>query len=252
MEEAHRGVRKWVWSRLGRVAWVLIGEGGSLADGVISVIMGYVGGDALQNNNVSTSEDLPLQPSNSTESLSHNPRHSVKEALSSSSSFGQIEESDTFDPTDEFVGDFVSMLQQGLFVFANVDMTNEATGNDATAKAEYRTRTQQHAFEGGFKLGIFSFSKDDGGQFLISPMAAGVQEINPEDSAPVTLPLDNLKPLRLTGAQGLILECNNITKDDKGSNMRNIRAEIVLSDESDRNILLNGLNACLPHLIKQE
>jgi hypothetical protein len=28
----------------------------------------------------------------------------------------------------------------------------------------------------------------------------------------------------------------------------NVRAEIVLSDEVDREILFNGLNSCLPHM----
>ncbi|KAL7531587.1 hypothetical protein ACHAXR_008697 [Thalassiosira sp. AJA248-18] len=238
VEEAHRGVRRWIWSRLGRVTWLLIGEGGTLADGIIRVCMGFLGGDALQSGK---SEDLTIQPSNSTESFSLPPRHSVKEALSQSSSMEEVEEfGDSFYPTDEFVRDFVSMLQQGLYVFANVDSTDEVAGSDADAKKE----RPKHIFEEGFKLGIFSL--ESSGAFLISPVAAGANELAVKGSTPVRLPLDNLKPLRVTGTQGLILECHGNTNVDKENFACNVRAEIVLSDESDRDILLTGLNACLP------
>lgn len=231
VEEAHRGVRRWIVSRLGGVAWILIGEGGSLAGGLFNVIVGILGFDSLTSGQ--SGEDRPnIKPSESIESLP--PRHSVKEALSQSSSFEEVG-NHSFDPTDEFVNDFISMLEQGLYVFANVSITDEATG--------VMKDTTRHVFEGGFKLGIFSYTRDDKGALLISPVATGDHELDTKDSGPVRFPLDNLKPLCSNGSQGLVLESN-------GNNHG--RAEIVLADESDREILLNGLNACLPCILSSE
>jgi len=238
VEEAHRGVRRWIWSRLGGVTWMLIGEGGSLAEGLLNVIVGFMGVDSVTSEK---SRDGPtIQPSRSTESL---PRHSVKEALSQSSSIEEVDEVGnlSFDPSDEFVNDFISMLEQGLYVFANVAITDEATG--------VIKERNQHVFEGGFKLGIFSYTKDEKGVFLISPMAAGADELDTKGFAPVRLPIDTLKPLRSNGSQGLILECHGTTSGNKESFTTHVRTEIVLSDESDREILMNGLNACLPYIL---
>ena len=85
--------------------------------------------------------------------------------------------------------------------------------------------------KGTFKLSIFSYGK---GAFLIAPTDANNSD--PNETAPVRLPLDSLTSLQTSGSQGLILEGNEI------------RAEIVLSDESDRDILMDGLKACLPKM----
>lgn len=217
VEEVHRSVMSWVWSRLGRFTYVLMGEGGSLAGELLNVVTGLVAGDDVQF--FGKPVDPTIQPSNSTNSLL-NPRHSLREGLSQSS----FEEVGEAVPSDEFVRDFMAMLQQGLYVFANV-VADEAT---------------ESLFERGHKLGIFSY---DGGVFSITPVAvtAGA-ETGTKESTPVRLPLDNLRPPRATGAQGLILECQ-----ETGNVANNISVEMVLSDESDRNILLSGLEFCLPN-----
>lgn len=234
VDEAHRGVRRWVWSRLGGAMWALIGEGGSIAEGLLRVVMGI-----MQNGNAGESDNSrdddgqsTIQPSSSAESLP--PRHSVKEALSQSSSMEEVEGS-YVDPTDDFVNDFTSMLQQGLYVFANVTSSDEAAwggGGSITAG------NAKHVFEGGFKLGIFSYAKDDKA-FLVTPVVAGAHETDLNSSTSVRMHLDNEKAidLRPSGSQGLVME------------RQHLRAEIVLSDESDRDILLNGLNVCLPRMI---
>ena len=118
-DEAHRSVRRCAWSRLGGLAWILIGEGGSLAGGVINLALGILGVDSFSSGR-SFEEERNIKPSDSTELLP--PLHSVKEALSQSSSMEIEDVGDrSFDPTDDFVSDFTFMLQQGLYVFANVD-----------------------------------------------------------------------------------------------------------------------------------
>ncbi len=219
VEEAHRGVRRWLWRRLGVFAWLLIEEGGSLAEGLINVfIMAFRGGYSAT---LATSGSNPtIQPANTTESL--RPFSSVKVALSRCSSFeGSVDR--PFDPTKEFVNDFVSMLRQGLYVFANI------THNDEVVTSLKR----RNSFEGGFKLGIF-FYVEHAHAFQITPVAAEPDELDFSGTSPVSLHLDSLMPLRMSGLQGLILECNS-----------NVRAEIVLSDEVDRDILFNGLNSCM-------
>lgn len=230
VEEAHRGVRRWLWSRLGGVAWLLIGEGGRLAEGLINIVMMAVRGGNLAT--LATSGVNPTrQPANFTEPL--RPVSSVKGALSRCSSFeGAVDHS--LDPTEEFVVEFLSMLRQGLYVFANI------SHNDEVVKSEKR-----NSFEGGFKLGIFSYSEH---AFQIYPVGAGSHDLDVMGSAPVKLHLDNLLRLRSSGSQGLILECDGVTRNICRSN---VRVEIVLSDEDDREILLNGLHSCLPHISPQ-
>ena len=41
VEEAHRGMRRWIFRRLGGVAWILIGEGGNLAEGLLSIALSF-------------------------------------------------------------------------------------------------------------------------------------------------------------------------------------------------------------------
>ena len=109
---------------------------------------------------------------------------------------------------------------------------------------------KQNAFEGGFKLGIFTYTKDGKeGSLLISPVAAGDHELETKSSDPVRMPLEGLTPPRSNGSQGLILECGAASNSNgkEETSTKHVRAEIVLSDESDRDILLNGLNACLPY-----
>ena len=228
VEEAHRGVRRWLWSRLGGVAWLLTGEGGSLVEGLMNIVMMALGRDNSVTL-VTTEVNPSSQPANLIEPL--RPISSVKGALSRCSSFeGAIGHS--FDPTEEFVIDFVSMLRQGLYVFVNISHNCEAE-----LQAKRHTR-----FEGGFKLGIFSYTAH---AFQISPVTAGSHELDVLGSAPVKMHIDGLLVMRSSGSQGLILEYDSMT----GNTCRNnVRAEIVLSDEVDREILFNGLNSCLPHM----
>jgi len=243
VDEAHRGVRRWLWSRFGSFIWLLIGEGGNFAEGLLNVIMGFLGCETLLPRK--SREDIAMKPSNSTEPLL--PRHSIKEALSQSSSFSEVDDvsDSSFNPSEEFVHDLISMLRQGLYVFANVYTSGKSPDCDASVQIS----GNHHVFEGGFKLGILSFTEDGQEAFSISPVSAEANGTDAASSATVVLPLDILKPVRLTGAQGLIFECHRIADGgDEDNEADNIRVEIVLSDESDRNILAASLNACLPFI----
>jgi hypothetical protein len=250
VEEAHRGVRRWLWSRFGGVIWLLISESGSLVASLINIVMMMLGISDLTTKMSSNSSTIssvvnPRQQhpvAKSAEQL--HPRHSVKESLRQFPSFevgssGGHGENNKFDPKE--IADFLNMLRQGLYVFANVSY-NYDEDNDIF-------ETTLHGFEGGFKLGIFSFAKE---AFIISPVAAAgssSQEEYSNNASSIKIHVGSLMPLRPSGSQGLILECNSVTPGTKyrGS----IRAEIVLSDEIDREILLNGLNACLPHILSE-
>ena len=206
IDQAHRGVRRWIWKRLGGVIWIIIGEGGSIFEGLMNILVGQMGG----NNKKIKDEDkddanTDIQQSNSSESLP--PRHSIKEAMSD-------ELDRVSSDSSEFVTEFLGMLEQGLYVFAHTSPT-----------------TYDIDVKGSFRLSIFSYSK---GAILIAPTDANNVDAN--ETAPVRLPLDSLTSLQLSGSQGLIMEGNEI------------RAEIVLSDESDRDILMDGLKACLPKM----
>jgi hypothetical protein len=242
VDEAHRGVRRWVWSRLGGMTWILMGEGGNLAMGIVNVLMMTLHG---RNNspamNTASESNNAIPPSMSLGQLA--PRKSVKEVLSeSSSSMGDFA-NHSFDPTDEFVNDFMSMLQQGLYVLAKVDNDNEVT-NDAED-----TKISRHGTEGGFKLSTFSYTEDENGAFLISQVPIGSPELDIDRTAPARLPFDSLMSLRSNGSRGLILECHGETNINAPECQQTTRSEIILSDESDREILVGGLKACLPCIL---
>ena len=236
VNEANRGVRRWFFRAVGRFSWLLIGEGGTLAQGLLTLIVPFLGDQSARP--ATSGDDVTPQPSKHNESLI-SARHSMREALSQSSfeEITDVSDSSFFNPTNEFVEDFTSMLNTGLYVFANVNILDEATDSDAD---------MNHAFAGGF----FSLSEQNRA-FLVSTTATcGAHAMDDaNDLSPVLLPLDALLPLRTTGTQGLVLECHCTSDGDNGKKMINIRAEIVLSDETDRNILMNGLNACLECLI---
>ena len=42
--KAHRSVRRWMWKRFGGVVWMLLSEGGSLAESILSMIVGHRNG----------------------------------------------------------------------------------------------------------------------------------------------------------------------------------------------------------------
>ncbi|KAL3784502.1 hypothetical protein ACHAW5_000064 [Stephanodiscus triporus] len=152
------------------------------------------------------------QPANFTEPL--RPVSSVRERLSRCSSFEDAVDH-SLDPTEEFVVEFLSMLRQGLYVFANISHNDEVV-----------TSEKWHSFDRGFKLGIFSYTEH---AFQISPVGAGSHDLDIMGSAPVKMHLDSLLPLRSSGSQGLILECDGVTRNNCRNN---VRAEIVLSDEA--------------------
>lgn len=220
IDVAHRGARRWVLAKLKTILWAVMGEGGSLVDVLIQGVIGstnLAGNDSKVTDTENKNHDIPT---------SNPPRHSVKEALSHSSSSideTSMSEDQSFD--DNLVQDFISMLVHGLYVFANVE------------KIAINGEHERSIFEGGFKLGVFSF--DEGTKsFNIIPAGRDHQE----EHSVERMYVNDLTRLDEFGPQSLLLECSTVT----GELM--IRAEIVLSDEDDRNVLLNGLRQCLPIL----
>jgi len=220
IDVAHRGARRWVLAKLKTIVWAVIGEGGSFVDVLIQSVIGYTSIVDDDDSSVTGTQNKYHSVS-----ASNPPRHSVKEALShSSSSIDDMSISPSFD--ENLVQDFFSMLVQGLYVFANV---------------EKRGEDEHSIFEGGFKLGVFSFDESEK-KFNITPAERDQQQ---ESSVVERLYVNDLTRLAASGSQGLLLECSKTTGE------LIIRAEIVLSDENDRDILLNGLRQCLP-IIKDE
>jgi hypothetical protein len=212
IDEAHRGVRRWVLGKLKKVVWAVLGEGGSLAEVLIQGVVGSA--NIFDKSNV---KDTPNN-SNSIPTSSNAPRHSVKEALSQSSSIDDV----NINEDQSFFDDFMSMLVQGLYVFANIEKI--AGGDD-----------NQRSSHTGFKLGVFSFDRI-GNRFNITPTGRDQQQ----ELSTERLYINDLKCLVASGSQGLLLESSKTPGD------LTIRAEIVLSNESDRDVLLNGLRQCLP------
>lgn len=256
VEDAHRGVKRWVLGNVGRVIWMVMGESGNLAGTIVEGLLGNVLGIISRNDeemlNTATnstrrtfSQDVTTLESSGS---SLPPRHSVKEALGQSSSFEElaIGEDSKFDNNasfgleSDFYNDFIAMLRQGLYVFANVQMSAEDKTNDRGV-----VEKRQSIFEGGFKLGVFSYNK---GVFVITPAGEhGEQQVGASN---VKLPILKIDPPSSNGSQGLVLECSNVhTEDNNMGGLVHIRVEIVLSDESDRDVLLNGLHKCLPVML---
>ena len=226
IDEAHRGVRRYVLGKLKTVVWAVMGEGGSLAE---ILIQGVIGSTSIFDDSNSVQTDAQNNNNHSIPTSPHPPRHSVKEALSQSSSGGDDMMNMNEDQMDgNLVQDFMSMLVQGLYVFANVE---KITGGDEQIPSSHT----------GFKLGVFSFNESDFTFIITSPAGRDQQQ----ESSTERLYIDDLIRLTSSGSQGILLEFSSRPGEPS------IRAEIVLSDESDRDILLNGLSQCLP-IIKDE
>lgn len=207
--------------KLKTVIWAVMGEGGSLAEILIQGVIGSTSSNFDDSNSVS---DTQSNKNSIATSSHHHPRHSVKEALCQNSSGGDsMNDDQSFD--DNLVQDFMSMLVQGLYVFANVE---KITGSDEQIIPSHT----------GFKLGVFSFVESDFTFVITSPAGRDQQQ---KESVSERLLIDNLTRISSSGPQGIVLDFSSNTRDEPV-----IRAEIVLSDESDRDILLNGLSQCLP------
>jgi len=221
LDEAHRGLRRYVMEKLKTVIWAVMGEGGSLAEILIQGVIGSTSSNFDDSNSVS---DTQSNKNSMATSSHHHPRHSVKEALCQSSSGGDsMNDDQSFD--ENLVQDFMSMLVQGLYVFANVE---KITGSDEQIIPSHT----------GFKLGVFSLVESDFTFVITSPSGRDQQQ---QESVSERLLIDNLTRISSSGPQGIVLDFSSNTRDEPV-----IRAEIVLSDESDRDILLNGLSQCLP------
>ncbi len=221
IDVAHRGARRWVIAKVKTILWAVMGEGGSLVDVLIKGVIGSIADD--------DSKVSETQNTNHPTSSSNPPRHSVKEALShSSSSIDDMSINDDHSFDDNLVQDFMSMLIQGLYVFANVE------------KIAINGEHERNIFEGGFKLGVLSL---DGGRKWFNITQAGRDQ--QQEQSVERVYVNDLTRLAASGPQSIILECSTTTVQPI------IKAEIVLSDESDRNVLLNGLRQCLP-ILKDE
>lgn len=220
LDEAHRGMRRYVMEKLKTVIWAVMGEGGSLAEILIQGVIRSTSSNFDDSNSVS---DTQSNKNSMTTSSHHPPRHSVKEVFQSSSGGDSMNDDQSFD--ENLVQDFMSMLVQGLYVFANVE---KITGSDEQIIPSHT----------GFKLGVFSFVESDFTFVITSPAGRDQQQQEPVSER---LIIDNLTCISPAGPQGIVLEFSSNTRDEPV-----IRAEIVLSDESDRDILLNGLSQCLP------
>lgn len=241
IDEAHRGLQRWLWSKIGYAVALVVGEGGNLLEILLELIFGKAENssketekrDNQQQSQSSTS--LPAAP----EERQHKPRHSVRDALRHSSTledFVVVGNNGDGEHSVEFMAmyanDFKILLQHGLYVFASVGATND-TANDTSDNNN-----------GKFRLMVFSYNaNNNGGAFLISP-------VGDDNSNLVTLPIYGLSVPICIGSQAIKLEWKGEFRHDpnatSGQAIDGITAEIVLSNEDDRDILFNCLIKCLP------
>jgi len=293
IDEAHRGVQRWVWSRLGYVMATLIGESGNMLEVMLELIFGKPfkkkennddGGGGVDETESNTNDNATLDikkqsletkddttshssiSSNTTEKKQQlqqqqqqqQPRHSVRDALRQSSTLedfvviddnGNVEHSMEF--MAEYVQDFKTMLEQGLYVFFSVKERHTKSKSVTESSFDDDGNCNSNNNGNNFRLGVFSYdTHNHGGVFLITPV--GAQETN---SNVATLPIYGLTAPLCSGSQSIILEWRGETmasvvtdnaEDNADSVAINVKAEIVLSNEDDRDILYNCLTKCLP------
>lgn len=238
IDGAHRDVQRWIWSKMGHAMALVVGESGNLLEILLELIFGKP--SVTNNDNIASKQSqqqsaaisFDQSQSSATSSVSsterQQPKHSVRDALRQTSTLedfvvvdGNSDTKHSIEFMAEYVNDFKSMMQQGLYVFANVG-TDDSINNT-----------------GKFRLGVFSY---DVNNFLISPVGTE------EKSAAITLPLCGLSAPICTGSQGIILEWigERLIDGATTTDETKIRAEIVLTTEDDRDILFNCLTKCLP------
>lgn len=248
IDEAHRGFKRWLWSKIGCTVALVVGEGSNLLESLLELIFGKPSAEKSTLETIKTTSKKPAvagtQQFKSSASLTieqkerpQQPRHSVKDALRQSSTLeefvvaGGDDNVERTEFMDVYVNDFKVLLQHGLYVFASMGAIKDVT-NDAS-----------YENDGKFRLVVFSYTEyNNGGAFLISP-------VGEDNLAVVSLPIDGLSVPVCTGSQGIILEWEEFRHDldtMRGQSIETITAEIVLSNEDDRDILFNCLVKCLP------
>lgn len=193
-----------------------------------------------------------------------NPHHSV-----STSGISSLNEYDSdSDGEEEYVNDFIQMLTRGLYVFCSIDFLHPTNAQNITNNSnKNKDETTEKK-----TLKIFSYN-DDKKKFTLSAVPSSTMAtINEENedivyNIPVHL-IDKIishsttmQTQEQSPSISIVLFLDENNNDDDSSfnsqdsentsnNDKNIiqSVDIVLSKLDDRDILLEGLNVCLPYL----
>lgn len=160
------------------------------------------------------------------------PQHSVRQSLQSIQSSSQDTSDGDKDEDTEveddaiYVRDFLAMLGRGLYVFAHISAVGDTKDDEDSTGGNT------------FVLRIFSFDPQNN-VFRLSTV-----DSHHHDQDTATLSILDIDKVSESGVQGITFAMG-------GADALVDRAEVVLSDEGDRDTLLYGLQVCLEYLIDE-
>ena len=188
--------------------WNIAKDIGWSALSQIGEIVSFVKGDMKYEDMVATKNRVAMskkdretmRKQNSSESLlARKPSHSVLESLSSFSSVEDLNQMYANQATKEekemYVKDFVSMLREGLYVFAAYDATkghNDGDGN----KRSVRLRVLFYQDDDSRQMGVYDGLEKDP-YFVLHPI-----EGDSHDEIEI-IPLDDIVNIRRSGMNGI-------------------------------------------------
>ena len=267
VEEQIKYVKKSITDTIWRIArdigWSALSQVGELVTFVQHSASSFADGNSPQSRGMDYEDGLRMKKEHSSESLlSRKPSHSVLDSLSSFSSVESI--SDVIE-REAYIADFVSMLKEGLYVFAS-----------AADSAEEESSKR-------FRLRVFFYECDDEDSdpyFVLHPVENNAE--NSHDDIEI-ISIADVGEIRQSGTNGIefiaatesssslgnvnmahsesepsliqtvsmksVSSTPSIPEEEEVNGKGVVRservlAEIILSNVEDRETLFQGLNVC--------
>ncbi len=259
IEQAKNRMREAVWRIAKDIGWSALSQIGEVVTFVKDSANSYNQEHSTNEGRGSSNSTLRMKKDQSSESLlTRKPSHSVMEGMSSFSSVEAI--SDVVE-REVYAVEFISMLKEGLYVFAAHDgPVAKRTVEEFDSSSSKR-----------FRLRIFFYESDDEGDvsndhepdpyFVLHPVDANAENVQNDIEI---ISLADVKDIRQCGTNGIALIGHSevsskdlisaptaaaIPEDTEiiqsGLTARDtVLAEIVLSNVDDRETLFQGMKFC--------
>ena len=228
-----------MWSIAKDIGWSALTQIGEVVSFVQNSASSFAEGAEARKGGVGDGDGngaggLRMKKNHSTESLlSRKPSHSVMEGMASFSSVEAI--SDVVEK-EAYIADFISMMKEGLYVFASHYVESEEEGSDVDNSSAKR-----------FRLRVFFYESDDEGTDALHQSSHHGHNpepyfvLHPVDNNAANLH-DDIEIIPVDEVMDIVLSGTNAIKFI-GTNER-IITELVLSNREDCDTLFQGMKFC--------
>ncbi len=225
LSEIKRRANQKVWDCCGYFGWTLLSQ--------IGVIVSIIRGDDTKEE---ISDSITLEnKENSSKPEQRRPHHSlVMSSTSLSSIHSDDSECNDFEK-EQYIKDFLELLQCGLYVFATCSKEQKSSNQEVSYDYEILLEMKNKRRKRETRLSVLSYVHESD-SLVISTI--GETEMPTDSKLGTHFPLKSQCFMNESGAQGIEI----ISSHHHDFVMI---ADIVLSDTQERDILLEGLKICM-------